>query len=162
MSERDALKRQLFGEDSHVHLLRALEGLDAQQAGAQPTGTLHSIFQLVKHMSYWQEIALRRIRGERPARPAHAAHGWTAPVAPHDDAEWRDAVEELSSGLWELEAALDSPEVDLDAVTEPEPRRTVRTEVLMLLCHNSHHLGQIVSLRQRLGAWPPPGGGDTW
>jgi hypothetical protein len=24
------------------------------------------------------------------------------------------------------------------------------------------HLGQVVLLRRLLGAWPPPGGGDTW
>ena len=28
--------------------------------------------------------------------------------------------------------------------------------------HNSYHLGQIVLVRQLLGAWPPPGGGLTW
>ena len=28
--------------------------------------------------------------------------------------------------------------------------------------HFSYHLGQIVLLRQELGAWPPPRGGDTW
>jgi uncharacterized damage-inducible protein DinB len=39
---------------------------------------------------------------------------------------------------------------------------TVREEVLMLQGHNSYHLGQIVLLRQELGAWPPPRGGDTW
>jgi hypothetical protein len=36
-------------------------------------------------------------------------------------------------------------------------------EVLyQLAAHNSYHVGQIVVLRQALGAWPPPGGGDTW
>jgi uncharacterized damage-inducible protein DinB len=28
--------------------------------------------------------------------------------------------------------------------------------------HKSYHLGQIALLRRTLGAWPPPGGGDTW
>src|SRR5262249_964287 len=28
--------------------------------------------------------------------------------------------------------------------------------------HNSYHLSQIVMLRQRLCAWPPPSGGLTW
>lgn len=28
--------------------------------------------------------------------------------------------------------------------------------------HNSYHLGQVVILRQRLCAWPPPSGGLTW
>ena len=28
--------------------------------------------------------------------------------------------------------------------------------------HNAHHLGQVVTLRQMLGIWPPPGGSFTW
>jgi len=28
--------------------------------------------------------------------------------------------------------------------------------------HVSYHVGQIALLRRMMGAWPPPGGGDTW
>jgi len=28
--------------------------------------------------------------------------------------------------------------------------------------HNSHHLGQIITMRRLLGLWPPPGGTITW
>jgi hypothetical protein len=28
--------------------------------------------------------------------------------------------------------------------------------------HNGHHLGQVVLMRQMLGAWPPPSGSYTW
>lgn len=28
--------------------------------------------------------------------------------------------------------------------------------------HNAHHLGQVVVLRQIIGAWPPPAGSWTW
>jgi uncharacterized damage-inducible protein DinB len=31
-----------------------------------------------------------------------------------------------------------------------------------MAAHNSHHLGQVVLLRQILGAWPPPSGSYTW
>ena len=31
-----------------------------------------------------------------------------------------------------------------------------------LTWRNSYHLGQIVLVRQLLGAWPPPGAGLTW
>jgi len=45
---------------------------------------------------------------------------------------------------------------------EPEGRRTVRDNLLMVLCHNSYHLGEIVTLRRQLRAWPPPRGGASW
>jgi hypothetical protein len=28
--------------------------------------------------------------------------------------------------------------------------------------HNAYHFGRIVQLRQMLGIWPPPAGGDLW
>ena len=28
--------------------------------------------------------------------------------------------------------------------------------------HNSHHLGQIITIRRLMGLWPPPGGTITW
>ena len=40
--------------------------------------------------------------------------------------------------------------------------RTPLGEVLMVQGHDSYHLGQIVQLREQLGSWPPPKGGDTW
>ena len=28
--------------------------------------------------------------------------------------------------------------------------------------HNAHHLGQVITLRQLMALWPPPGGTITW
>lgn len=162
MNEREALARQVHGRDSHVHSVHALEGLEALDAGKRPASAPHSIFQLVRHLIYWQDLGLARIRGGRPPRPATAAEGWTATVEPEGADQWNDAVEEFTAGLWDLQALLDDPDTDLDLVSNPEPRRVARQEVLMVLCHNSYHLGQIVLLRQQLGRWPPPQGGDTW
>jgi uncharacterized damage-inducible protein DinB len=162
MSEHTTLKRQIYGTDSHVHLLHALEGVTPEQAGAVLDGASHSIYQLVMHMTYWQDIGLARMRGEPAPSPEHAAEGWAAPAAPGSDDDWSEAVEGLAAGLWELEATLESGEIDLDRVVEPDRSRTVRDNVLMVLCHNSYHLGEIVILRRQLGAWPPPKGGTDW
>ena len=44
-------------------------------------------------------------------------------------------------------------------------KRGMKTPLEMLqtiASHNSYHVGQVVVLRQRLCAWPPPSGGLTW
>ncbi len=162
MDERDALAHQVYGVDSHVHAAHALEGLDAEDAGKRPAGAPHSVFQILRHMIYWQDIGLARMRGETPPRPKAAAEGWTATVEPESADEWTDTLEEFAAGLWELQALLQNPDADLSLPVDAEHRRTVRQEALMLLCHNSYHLGQVVLLRQQLGRWPPPKGGETW
>ncbi len=162
MSERDTLKVQLHGTHSHVKMLDALEGLTAEQAGVVPGESPHSVFQLLRHMIYWQDIGIARILGTAPPFPESSAEGWTAAAAPTDATEWDETVEEFSTGLWEMDAMLDSDEVDLDAVVEKDRMRTVRDNLLMVMCHNSYHLGEIVMLRRQIGAWPPPKGGDTF
>lgn len=162
MNEREALASQLYGASSHKHALHALEGLDPALAGRRTGRNSHTIFQILQHVAYWQDISLARIAGEPPPRPATAALGWTAPETPEDESDWQAAVACFAEGLRALEARVLDPELDLDRVVQPDRGVTAREEVLMIQGHNSYHLGQIVLLRQELGAWPPPRGGDTW
>lgn len=162
MNERELLGRQLYGEDSHVHLLNGLEGIELEAAGAVIPGVPHSIFQLLNHMVFWQEVALERIAGRPPQRLPSAAVGWPGPAVPADAQAWDELVARLETGLRELEAHSLDPELDLERISEQERRRTVRQEIFMAAGHNSYHFGQIALLRRQLQSWPPPKGGDTW
>src|SRR5262245_30285605 len=113
-------------------------------------------------MTYCQDISLARLAGEPPRRPESAALGWTAPEAPEDESDWQAAIACFAEGLRALEARVLDPELDLDSTVQPDRGVTAREEILMTQGHNSYHFGQIVLLRQELGAWPPPRGGDTW
>ncbi len=39
---------------------------------------------------------------------------------------------------------------------------TVRDALVHVAQHNSHHLGQVILLRQLMALWPPPSGSWTW
>lgn len=160
MNERESLREHLYGVRSHLHVLYALEGLDPRLAGARPAGTEHTIHQVLGHMTFWQDVALARIRGETPPDTRSAASGWTTPEAPEDASDWEAAVASFAEGLRAIDGLLADPEVDLERSCGP--KGTLRDQVLMVQGHNSYHLGQIVSLRRQLGSWPPPRGGDTW
>ena len=162
MNERRAIVAQLYGVNSHLHVVHALEGLAPEKAGARVAPGSHTIFQILHHMIYWQDIALARLRGERPGRPGSAELGWTAPAAPEDASDWEAAVASLAEGLRGLEALVLEREIDLERPVQPERGTSAREELLMVAGHNSYHLGQIVQLRRQLDAWPPPRGGDTW
>jgi len=162
VNARRALREQIYGVNSHLHVLHALEGLDPTTAGARPASAPHTIFQGLHHMVYWQDITLARLLGKNPARPASATLGWQTPAAPEDQSDWEAAVAGLAEGLRSLDSIVGDTNYDLGRVVDPERGRTAFEEILMALSHNSYHLGQIVLLRQELGAWPPPKGGDTW
>jgi len=162
MNERQTLLEQTQGVNSHVDFLPALEGLSPAAAGARVPGAPHTIFQILHHMIYWQDITLARLRREGPPTPKSADLGWQAPPAPEDESDWEAAVAQLAEGLRAFEALLADPAFDLGATLDPQRGTSAREELVMIQGHNSYHLGQIVGLRQELGAWPPPRGGCTW
>jgi len=151
------VSRALSGRDSHVQAADALAALDWRLSGARPDGVPHSIFQLANHMIYWQKWAVRWLDGKRPRPPKHAAGSWPGTVVPANRREWERTVRRFSVAIAALERCSRS--------VDPMSRRgkMSRLEMLHLIgSHTSYHVGQVVLLRQMLGAWPPPSGGLTW
>lgn len=162
MSEIQALREQLHGQNSHLGYLQALEGLSPADAGRRCGSAPHTIFQVLQHMIYWQDITLARLAGEPPAPPKTSTLGWQTPAAPEDASDWESAIASFVEGLRGVEELLVRPGFDPGAAADGGRRTSARSELLMLQGHNSYHLGQIVVLRQLLGAWPPPRGGSAW
>jgi uncharacterized damage-inducible protein DinB len=158
----------VFGKGAHTDALACLEGLTWALAGKRPRGTPYSIYGLVWHMSFWMENELGRIDGKTPTYPAHAAEGWPDDAPPNAD-DWSRAVARFRGALDRLaHLAEAAPEIRSRAVPvtseagHANQGTTVEDVVWQTVVHTSHHLGQVVLLRRQLGAWPPPGGGDTW
>jgi len=167
MSSR-ALTELLRGKGAHADPLACVEDLSAELAARQITGFPHSIGQLVFHMNYWMDYELRRIRGQRPAYPEHAAESFPPAASPYDTQEW-DRLKQHFAGLLADFTALasSSPEEmqrQIESVHEGDTKvaGTLEAVLWQMVAHNSYHTGQIATLRQVLGAWPPRGGGDTW
>ena len=113
-------------------------------------------------MIYWQEYELQKIAGAPPSYPAHAAESWLPETVPKNLQIWQETIHCFAEGLKRYETLLTDPATDLERAIEVKKNETVRDVIVMIITHNSHHLGQIITLRQQLGAWPPPKGGDTW
>ncbi len=145
------------GEGAHVGVRGALEGLDWKVSGVRPDGSSHSIFQLLTHVNFWQEWVVKWLDGKKPSIPKHAAASWTERAAPARPEDWEQAVCQFKQGLEAMKRQ--SGQADLLS----DRRGKSRLEMLQTIAlHNSYHLGQVVLLRQMLGAWPPPSGGLTW
>jgi len=157
-----------YGKGAHANSIACVEGLTAELASRRVAGFPHSIWQLVFHINYWTDYDLKRIRGERPPYPAHADESWPSSSAPADHEEWRQEVARFTALLAELAVLANADPEKLQQEVEamhPAHERQSSSVLAVLwqtVVHNSYHLGQIALLRRTLGAWPPPGGGDTW
>jgi len=163
-----ALVELLYGKSAHANPVACVEDVSCELAGRRVHNIPHSIWQLVSHLNYWMEYELRRIRGEMPPYPAHAAESWLTEAAPASEGEWKKAVSHFKELLAQLAALSDStPEVLARKVPATHPSHAKYSSSLLAvlwqtLVHNSYHVGQIAMLRRALGAWPPKGGGDSW
>lgn len=154
---REALVRALTGEGAHVGARAALGGLDWRLAGERSEGAQHTVLEIVEHLVYWHRHALAWLAGDKPVTPEHDAESWPGPERPAGAATWDDAVARFHAGLDAL--LRHAREDDLAARRGP---KSVLYVLQISAAHDSYHLGQMVLLRQQLGAWPPPDGGFTW
>ncbi|HKY21907.1 MAG TPA: DinB family protein [Vicinamibacterales bacterium] len=142
---------------------RALDGLSAENAGRRLSADGHSIAEIVAHMTFWQGWFLRRCLSSPDPMPRTAADGWPA-VA---EGSWADIHKAFLNGLYQI-AALGDRSDRLDNAIAPAiefpplAEYTVRDALTHVANHNAHHLGQIITIRQLTGAWPPPSGSYTW
>jgi len=159
MSERTLIEL-LYGKGAHANSLACVDDVSFELCGRCSENLPHSIWQLVSHMNYWMDYELRRIRGENPPYPVHAAESWPIEAAPRNQADWRKAISNFKELLAKLAALAEStPDVLAQEVPPTHPTHTKHSSTLLAvlwqtLVHNSYHLGQIAMLRQAVG--------DTW
>jgi len=166
MSQR-ALTELLRGRGAHADPIACVEDISAEIAAQQVAGFPHSIGQLVFHINYWMDYELRRIRGMRPEYPEHSSESF--PAADTVDAvEWDRQRTRLAELLGEFAELTKSSAKQMRRLVESghegdtKIAGTFEDVLVQIVAHNSYHVGQIVMLRQALGAWPPRAGGDSW
>jgi len=167
MSER-ALTELLRGKGAHADPVACVEDISAEVAARALDRFPHSIGQIIFHLNYWLSYDLRRIRGEKPAYPEHAAESWPTAPTPADAAEWDRLRRDFGWLLAEYGKLAESSAADLAREIEPahEGQKKISSTLGAVLwqavAHNSYHVGQIAMIRRMLGAWPPKAGGDSW
>lgn len=96
--------------------------------------------------------------------PEHAAEGWPSVSA----AGWEGLRKRYLASIEEgqriaaesntLDQPLLPPGVEIP-VLDKDSRGS---GILHAAVHSSHHLGQIITIRQLMGCWPPAAGSMTW
>ncbi len=137
---------------------QVLAGLSADDAARRVAGVTHSIVEIVAHMVFWQTWFLNRCSGTPVPPPAHAAAGWP----PATTADWPRMRDEFLNGLGQAVALPAHGRIDPPLEFPPMADYGIEDALTHVAQHNAHHLGQVVTLRQALGLWPPPGGSYTW
>jgi uncharacterized damage-inducible protein DinB len=140
---------------------KALEGLGAAEAERHVPGAPHSVAEIVAHMAFWQDWWYARCAGDAVPVVASAALGWPAVSADSWPGLRSRFVERLHQLALLSDGNLAAP-VTPSIEFPPLAKYTIGEALVHVATHTGYHLGQVILLRQMLGAWPPPSGGWTW
>ncbi len=148
----DLLRATADGDPWHgPPLSKLLAGLNAAQASAKPAGAAHSIWDLVRHVTSWQSVPLRRMAGEWFEITPEI--NWP-PASGSDDAAWRRDAEALIATARALADAVAAfPASRLEEPIKDSPGAPTWAAVLHgVLAHAAWHGGQVAMQRRIVGA----------
>ena len=116
-------------------------------------GFPHTLWQILEHLRIAQRDILDFGRIPTHVSPEFPQGYWPASEVPPNDAAWvqslkafRDDLDALSEIATDRRINLTEPIAHLDGATWFR-------ELMLVVGHNSYHLGQVVQLRRALGCW---------
>lgn len=147
------LQRAVKGDAWHgPSLEEALAGVDAPGAAAHPIDSVHSMWEIVLHVSGWTREVAKRLQGGEPTLPAGG--DWPSPGEISEEA-WLKARDELRWVHEELLSALTAfPVTRFSERVGSERSAPLGTGVTFLemvdgiLQHDAYHAGQISLLKK--------------
>jgi uncharacterized damage-inducible protein DinB len=141
----DQLRRSYHGEAWHgPSLSELLEGVTAAKAQAHPISSVHSIWEIVLHITLWERLTLGALQGR--ALPQDESD-WPAQDS-IGDAGWQAVLDNLRDASDQLVAAIET--FPVSRLEDVVPGRQYSFAFLLhgVIQHNLYHAGQIAILRK--------------
>ncbi|WP_243508506.1 DinB family protein [Cytobacillus oceanisediminis] len=141
-----------------VPLSAAIEGLSAKEASFK-SGTANSVWQIVTHLTFWNDRYLSRFK-ELPLAQTHIANDETFSINESvTEEDWQSAIKALQNVLFEwIKTLKECNEEKLLSSAYKEPIESWSSVISNLTIHNAYHIGQIVEIRKMYGLWDPKNG----
>jgi hypothetical protein len=136
----------------------ATDGLTAEQAATVPASHFNSVWAVVNHVRYWQEVALLQLQQrlvDSAALGSDDGSGWPRPGDPADESAWHGARRralEANAALARYAATLTEAELD-HPIAEGDEWNTRRHLLYSMIAHNSYHTCEITTIRHMQGWW---------
>ncbi len=127
-------------------VLETLAGVQAAKAAAHVGPEVHSIWELVKHITAWQRVGLEVLQGA--VYVSLSGDGDWPPVAGQTEDDWQKDVADLSAVNAALVAAIkEFPEERLEEIVNGK-EFSFYYMLHGIVQHNIYHAGQIALLKR--------------
>ena len=143
----------LRGGGAHLNFEKAIAGLPRTFQGAKVDGVPHTPWRLLEHLRICQWDILEFCCNPEHLSPDFPDGYWPESDEPPDDLAWDKSVTAFQEDLQAMIDLVADQKADLYAKIPHGDGQTILREALLVADHNAYHLGQLVLLRQCLGAW---------
>ncbi len=151
---REQLAVSLSGRGAHVPFEKAVEGFPVDLAGRRVSGLPHTAWQILYHLWICQWDILEFVRDPSHESPSWPEGYWPKETGPGAAADWGKTVKKFRSDLTAVIELVRDPKNDLTTPFAHGEGQTLLREALLVIDHNSDHVGQLVDVRRGLKAWP--------
>ena len=153
---RAHLVRMLDWDEAHVGFDKAVAGLPPDRRGARPAGFDHSPWQVLEHMRIAQADILDFCVNDRYVHSRKWPDDyWPAAPAPPGAGAWDASIAAFNADRETLKSLARDDSIPLfSTVPTGSGHQTYLRALLLVLDHNSYHLGQLIAVRRALGLWP--------
>lgn len=121
--------------------------------GNKPKGAAHTAWQLLEHLRIAQNDILEFSRDPKYVSPKWPEGYWPKEIAPPTSEAWDDTIAAFEKDHQAFGKLISDPAQDLLAKFPHGDGQTLLREALLIIDHNSYHVGQLVMLRVQLGIW---------
>lgn len=154
----DPLRKELIfqvnGGHAHAPLEKVTEKFPLQLQGVVPDGLPYSAWQLLEHIRLSQADMLEFCTSKNYKEKKWPEDYWPKSPAPPNSRAWEASVRRIKDDRAKFIKLLSNPKADLFVPFPWGDGQTLFHEACLIIDHNSYHLGEIVTLRRLLGAWP--------
>jgi uncharacterized damage-inducible protein DinB len=141
-----------------IPMKAAIADLTPEQAIWGSTNETHSIWEIVNHLTFWNDRYLQRFLGKELTGPEIANEATFYPLEDLEQTDWQQSVDAVNAGLaaWR-EALIICDEADL--LKHVQYNKETDSDdiwwqlIANLTVHNTHHIGQIIQIRKQFGIW---------
>jgi hypothetical protein len=147
---RKELTRLLRSGGAHASFDDIMLGFPAKLRGIKPSGAPHSAWQLLEHMQLAQWDIVEYTRNSRYVPLKFPDDYWPETDAPPDAKAWTASMNAFKKGLSAMEGIVQDPKAELFARIAHGNGETIFSQALLLVDHNSYHLGQLMMIRRSL------------
>lgn len=152
-SFKELLELFLTTAQAHMTFAEAVADFPMDRINEFPPNVDYSPWMLLEHIRLTQVDIVDFMLDPRYKEPKWPDEYWPSKKIKATKAIWNKTINGYKSDLARLVKMVNDPRVDLSAKVENGNGQTIIREILLVIDHNSYHIGEFAILRQIMGTW---------